>query len=205
MAFIIASLKSLADIARLLLAVLFLLGAPLLSAAEIEVTDPQLVATDDGIVLSADFNIDFNSRLEEAVNKGVTLYFVAEFNLVRPRWYWLDEKLVSQTQTIRLSYHALTRQYRVSTGGLHQSYSSLSEALRVLARLRNWVVIEKSAEKPNDKTPRPGENLLGSLRMRLDINQLPKPFQIAAVGSKEWNLSSEWKNWPLVFPAGEPK
>lgn len=205
MAFIIASLKSLADIARLVLAVLFLFSAPLLSAAEIEVTDPQLVASEDGFVLSADFNIDFNSRLEEAVNKGVTLYFVAEFNLVRPRWYWLDEKLVSQTQTIRLSYHALTRQYRVSTGGLHQSYSSLSEALRVLARLRNWVVIEKSADKPNDKTPRPGESLLGSLRMRLDINQLPKPFQIAAVGSKEWNLSSEWKNWPLVFPAGEAK
>lgn len=205
MAFIIASLKSLADIARLVLAVLFLFSAPLLSAAEIEVTDPQLVASEDGFVLSADFNIDFNSRLEEAVNKGVTLYFVAEFNLVRPRWYWLDEKLVSQTQTIRLSYHALTRQYRVSTGGLHQSYSSLSEALRVLARLRNWVVIEKSADKPNDKTPRPGESLVGSLRMRLDINQLPKPFQIAAVGSKEWNLSSEWKNWPLVFPAGEAK
>jgi len=169
----------------------------LLLAAEIEITNPQIVAGDDGYVLSADFAFELNQRLEEAVTKGVVLFFVAEFELMRPRWYWLDEKVVSRSQTYRLSYHALTRQYRLSTGGLHQSFDSLSEALRVLSRLRNWVVIEKA----ESGIVRPGETYTAALRMRLDINQLPRPFQITALGNKDWNLSSDWKTWQATLPA----
>jgi hypothetical protein len=85
-------------------------------AGEVEIRDPQISLEEEGYVLAADFNLDFNARLEEAVTKGVILYFVTEFELTRPRWYWLDEKVASRTQTFRLSYHALTRQYRLSTG-----------------------------------------------------------------------------------------
>ena len=94
--------------------------------AEIDVSNPQLLAVDDGLAVSADFRFELNPRLEEAVTKGVVLYFVAEFEINRPRWYWLDEKLASRSQTFSLSYHALTRQYRLSTGGLHQSFSMLT-------------------------------------------------------------------------------
>jgi hypothetical protein len=118
--------------------------------------------------------------------------------MTRPRWYWFDEKLVSRSQTYRLSYHALTRQYRLSTGGLHQSFDSLSDALRMLSRLRNWLVIDKDAEKAG---VRPGETYTAALRMRLDINQLPRPFQIAALGNKDWNLASDWKVWQATLPA----
>ena len=98
-----------------LLFALALVFPALLWAAEIEVSNPQVMASEDGYVLSADFKFEFNQRLEEAVTKGVVLYFVAEFELTKPRWYWLEEKAVSRSQTYRLSYHALTRQYRVST------------------------------------------------------------------------------------------
>ncbi|WP_226407037.1 DUF4390 domain-containing protein [Dechloromonas denitrificans] len=165
--------------------------------AEVEISSPQLAAGDDGYSLSADFAFDLNSRLEEAVTKGVVLHFVVDFELARARWYWLDEKLVSRSQTYRLSYHALTRQYRLSTGGLHQSFSSLSDALRVLSRLRNWLVIER-----NDiRTLRAGDPYLAELRLRLDITQLPRPFQISALGNKEWSLNSDWKTWQLVLPS----
>lgn len=167
--------------------------------AQIEVTAPQLVAIDDGYAVSADFALELNPRLEEAVNKGVVLSFQIEFELNKARWYWFDEKLLSRQKDIRLSYHALTRQYRVSSGGLHQSFSSLSEALRVMSRLRNWLVIEKSSEKGNDKL-KVGDAYLGTIRFRHDISQLPKPFQIAAVGSKEWTLASEWKSWQFSLP-----
>lgn len=177
-----------------------LVWAPALAlAAEIEIANPQIVAGDDGYVLSADFGFDLNQRLEEAVTKGVVLHFVAEFELTRPRWYWLDEKVISRSQTYRLSYHALTRQYRLSTGGLHQSFDSLSEALRVLSRLRNWVVIERAAD--GNPVVRPGETYTAALRLRLDINQLPRPFQISALGNKDWNLSSDWKTWQATMPA----
>ena len=160
----------------------------------------QISAGEDGYVLSADFKFELNPRLEEAVTKGVVLYFVADFELSRARWYWLDEKLASRSQTYRLSYHALTRQYRLSTGGLHQSFQTLSEATRVLSRLRNWIVIDK-----NDKSVRPGETYAASLRMRLDVTQLPRPFQISALGNKDWSLASDWKTWSATLaPAALP-
>lgn len=188
---------------RLRVILIFLLLLPVLAwAAEIEIANPQIVAGDDGYVVSADFKFELTPRLEEAVTKGVVLYFVVEFEMTRGRWYWFDEKLVSRSQTHSLSYHALTRQYRLSTGGLHQSFSSLSDALAVLSRLRRWTVIEKG-----DKLIQPGDSYSSALRMRLDFNQLPKPFQISALGNKDWNLSSDWKTWvaSLPLPAAEAK
>ena len=179
-----------------LVAVLAMLPV-LVLAAEIEIANPQITASEDGFVVSADFSFELNERLEEAVTKGVVLYFVTEFEMTRPRWYWLDEKVVSRNQTHRLSFHALTRQYRLSKGGLHQSFDTLSEALRVLSRLRNWVVIDGRAEKP---VVQAGDTYTAALRMRLDINQLPRPFQISALGNKDWSLASEWKVWQATLP-----
>lgn len=193
---ITAALKSAPERLRRWLVALLVVVSGLLLAAEIEIGNPQIVAGDDGYVLSADFNFDLNQRLEEAVTKGVVLYFVTEFELTRPRWYWLDEKVVSRSQTYRLSYHALTRQYRLSTGGLHQSFDSLSEAMRVLSHLRNWVVIEKA----DSHLVRPGDTYAAALRLRLDITQLPRPFQITALGNRDWNLSSDWKTWQATLP-----
>jgi hypothetical protein len=179
-----------------LVAVLAMLPV-LVLAAEIEIANPQITASEDGFVVSADFSFELNERLEEAVTKGVVLYFVTEFEMTRPRWYWLDEKVVSRNQTHRLSFHALTRQYRLSKGGLHQSFDTLSEALGVLSRLRNWGVIDGRAEKP---VVQAGDTYMAALRMRLDINQLPRPFQISALGNKDWSLASEWKVWQATLP-----
>jgi hypothetical protein len=181
---------------RLCRCLLLLAFLPVLGwAAEIEIGAQQLVAAEDGYVLSADFSFELNPRLEETVTRGVVLYFVVDFELSRPRWYWLDEKVLSRSQTYRLSYHALTRQYRLSTGALHQSFSSLSEAMRMLAHLRNWGVADK-----NDKAVRVGEPYLAALRLRLDVTQLPRPFQISALGNRDWSLASEWKTWPVTLP-----
>ena len=196
--FFTAALKNVPERLRGWLLALLAIVPALVLAAEIEIANPQITASEDGYVVAADFSFELNERLEEAVTKGVVLYFVADFEMMRPRWYWFDEKLVSRSQTYRLSYHALTRQYRLSTGGLHQSFDSLSDALRMLSRLRNWLVIDKDAEKAG---VRPGETYTAALRMRLDINQLPRPFQIAALGNKDWNLASDWKVWQATLPA----
>lgn len=198
--------KNWTDLSRLLLVLAGAWLAGLAAAAEIEISEPRLLSVEDGYAVSADFAFEFNQRLEEAVTKGVILYFVVDFELTRPRWYWFDEKVVSRSQTYRLSYHALTRQYRLSTGALHQSFETLSEALRMLARLRNWVVVEKVAAEKGDKPSlKVGETFQAGLRLRLDINQLPKPFQIAALGNRDWTLASDWKTWQLILPAAESK
>jgi len=162
-------------------------------AENIGISHISLEANDDGYALDADFEIDLNARLEDAINKGVALYFEVEFEVTRKRWYWFDERPVSRQLMLRLSYHALTRQYRISRGALHQSFSSLPEALRVLSRVRSWQVLERAEIDAGEYQ--------AALRMRLDVTQLPKPFQVNALTSREWNLASEWRRWPLKIKA----
>jgi len=169
----------------------FLVIALLAQAAEISVRNPQLTASDEGYSLAADFNINFNTRLEEAVNKGVVLYFAADFELSRSRWYWFDEQLVRRSKTFQLSYHALTRQYRLSTGALHQSYATLEDALRVMTHVRDWQVLEKAELKAS-------QSYLAGLRMRLDLTQMAKTFQVSALANRDWNLSSDWLRWTFI-------
>ena len=163
-------------------------------ADDIEVTDARLVATEDGVVLAADFAFDLNPRLAEAVTNGVPLYFAVEFELTRPRWYWFDEKAAAKRLQLRLSYHALSRYYRLSTGVLQQNYPTLEEALNVLRRVRNWQVVDRGAALTD-------ANYDAAVRMRLDVTLLPKPFQLSALTSRDLNLESPWKRFGFRPPA----
>ena len=172
---------------------LLLLASALAGAAEIEVRRAELSAGEESWLLDAEFGIDLGQRLEEVVARGVALYFVAEFELTKGRWYWVDEHVAGRKQTWRLSYNALTRQYRLSSGALRQSFASLDEALRVLGRLREWPVAEKALLKA-------GEPYNAALRLKLDLTQLPKPFQVTAIGNKDWNITAEVKRWSFSPP-----
>jgi hypothetical protein len=178
--------------------------ATIASADEIEISDARLSTTEDGVVLAADFSFDLNARLVEAVTNGVPLYFVVEFELTRPRWYWFDEKAAAKRMQLRLSYHALSRHYRLSTGMLQQNYATLDEALNVLRRVRNWLVVERS-------TALADANYDVAVRMRLDVTLLPKPFQLSAITSRELHLESPWRRFVFrpapasVSPPAEPR
>ena len=178
---------------RLTCAVLFVFAlAPWsLHAEGIQVRSAELEAHIEGYRLNADFDISLTHTLEDALNKGVALYFVTEFELARPRWYWFDQKVVDLRQQFKLSYNALTRQYRLSVGTLFQNYETLEEAVNVMSQLHNRLVAEKDALKINQKYS-------AALRMKLDISQLPKPFQVNALASKDWTLSSDWHRWEVT-------
>jgi len=175
------------------LAALLWLALPV-RADDIEVANARLTATDEGYALDADFEFNLNPRLEDALAKGVPLFFVIEFEAERPRWYWWNERVVQKTLQIRLSYNALTRQYRVSSGGaLSQNFGSLIEAQRAVARVRDWLVLERAQVKPD-------ETFLIALRMRLDLSQMPKPFQVSAITNRDWVLASDWQRWRFTPP-----
>lgn len=144
-----------------------------------------LHARDDGYVLEADFDIGLGVTLEEILNKGVPLNFVLEFELTRPRWYWLNDRVVTFAQPYKLSYNALTRQYRISLGTLYQNFGTLTEAIAFMSRVRNLTVADRSSVRKDN-------TYAATLRLRLDVSQLPRPFQITALGSREWNLGTEW-------------
>jgi hypothetical protein len=174
-----------------MLALALLLAAPFARAEGISVTSAAIEPSEDGWALEAAFDVQFSQRLEEAVNRGVPLYFVVEFELSRPRWYWFDEKPVVLSQTYRISYTPLLRQYRLSVGSVYQNFTRFEEVTRVLSRLRGWHVADKGALKKD-------QVYQASVRMRLDTAQLPKPFQLNAIASRDWALASDWHRWTIV-------
>ena len=189
----VSSMLSCRSLSRFAALAALLLGTAAAAPARadgIDVRKAALVAAEDGYFLEAEFDTALTHTLEEALNKGVPLYFTFEFELIRPRWYWLNEKLVSKRQQYRLGYNALTRQYRVGIGTLYQNFGSLPEALAFLSRVRLRDIVETGALAK-------GNRYTAALRMRLDSSQLPRPFQISAVGSREWSVGSDWHRWAV--------
>lgn len=176
--------------AVLLAMLLLFLVAPLAQAADgVEITQAHLESSEEGVRLSATFAFELNHGLEDAINRGIPLYFTTEVEMTRPRWYWFDEKSISESQTLRLSYNVLTRQYHAAIlGRLQQSFTTLDDALSLIRRPSRWLVAEKAQLKS-------GASYAVAVRMRLDVAQLPKPFQVNAINNADWRLSSDWKTF----------
>lgn len=183
----------------LCLCLFMLQGAGHASAAELE----QLRTTqaDDGIYLSAVVAFEVRPVVEDALSKGIPLFFVAEADIYRDRWYWTDRRVASATRTIRLAFQPLTRRWRVnivaglinSSAGLratlNQNYDSLPEALAAVQRLSRWRIADNSEVEADV-----AHKL--QFRFRLDLSQLPRPFQIGVAGQRDWSISVE-VNEPL--------
>ena len=166
-------------------------AAPSARADTIPVKFAELRIEEGEVLLNAEFEFTFNPTLEEALQRGIPLYFTLDFELTRGRWYWFDEKVGQTALTYRVSYNALTRQYRVSSGLLAQSLGSLEEVERYIGRVTSRPVARADALAK-------GMRYEASIRLRLDVNQLPKPFQVNALASREWTLASDWYRWSFV-------
>jgi len=160
-------------------------------ADDARILSAEVVRGDGGYVLNADIDIELNSRLADAVMRGVSLYFTTELRIERPRWYWLNEVAVDRSLEYRLSYHAITRSYRLSIGTIHQSFDTLEAAVRTMQRVRNWQVAELDQIVA-------GVSHEVALRFQLDTSQLPKLFQVTAVGSRDWKLGTDWMTWTFL-------
>jgi|SRR5689334_12704451 hypothetical protein len=174
-----------------------LLACSLVRANDIEVRDARLRSVEEGLVLDADFAFELTPRLGEALSNGVPLYFRVDFKLTRRRWYWWDETAAEGELQLRLSYHALSRHYRLSTGALQRSFPTLEEALEVLQHLRGWLVVDRTVSFAN-------ADYDAAVRMQLDTALLPKPFQLSALTSRELHLESPWRRFVVHSPQQLP-
>ena len=180
------------------LIIIAFLGAPQLARAEgATIQSAKLEATEDGYQLNAQIELSLTAAMEEAVRKGVPLYFTVEFELSRSRWYWLDQVIVRERRDRRVAFAPLTDQYRITVAGLSQNVASFDDVKRVLSRVRSWNVIDKGRLTP-------GEKYEAAVRFKLDTAQLPKPFQLNVLASKEWSLASDWYRWPIIGGENRP-
>lgn len=168
---------------------LLCLGMSVARAEGVAVDKIDVRISGDGYRIAADFGIELNFVVEQALTHGVPIYFSSEFTLTRPRWYWLDEEVAHSEQSSKLSYNILTRQYRITRGALYQNFDSLEEVLRLFGHQAFPLVPATQLT--------PGTDYEASVRMRLDVTQLPKPLQVNALATRDWDLDSGWHRWTI--------
>ncbi|MES2979185.1 MAG: DUF4390 domain-containing protein [Pseudomonadota bacterium] len=165
-------------------------------ARSAEVVQLRTERTDDGVFLSALISFDIAPAVEDALLKGIPMFFVAEADISRERWYWTDKRVASAARTIRLAYQPLTRRWRINVAAgivssssglrasLNQSYDTLAEALVAVQRLTRWKIAEAGDIDP-------GARHELAFSFRLDLSQLPRPFQIGVAGQRDWTIAAE--------------
>ena len=159
-----------------------------------EISQLQLERNPDGVFVSTTVRFDLPTPVEDALLKGIPMFFVFEADVYRERWYWYDKKLLSAERHMRLAYQPLTRRWRLNlasgpiTSGslglaLNQNFESLPDALAAVRRVSRWKIAEPGELDPDLKYSI-------EVRFRLDVSQLPRPFQIGALGQADWNISA---------------
>jgi hypothetical protein len=149
---------------------------------------------DDELVLHAQTNFELPVAVEDALQKGVALFFVAEVEINRDRWYWYDKRMVLRSRHYKLQYQPLIRKWRLyisadnnqlSEPGMYlpQTFERLPDALSAIGRTSSWRLLSLADLDPD------GRYTL-SYRFKLDTAALPKPLQIGLIGQSDWSLSS---------------
>ncbi len=144
-----------------------------------------------GWSLSAEFDIFLGFKLQEAAERGLPLNFSVDFQLIQQRWYWSDARVVTKSFPISLSYHALTRTYRLQHAEDVLVFSSLNDAIARMSVLSNWLVIRKDQIEM-------GKKYLAKVRFSLNLSEMPKPFQVNALTNSQWDLSSGWVQFDFL-------
>lgn len=209
MVFITHSLKKTAlELLRCLLCLGLMLGPMTLVRAQVvapEVSQFRVERLDEGLYLSASLHFELPDAVEDALLKGVAMFFVAEVTVSQDRWYWLRKKVMSVERHTRLMYQPLTRRWRLSAASgmitnaglsmaLNQTFDSLPEALAAMQRISRWKFADLSSL---DQEPR----YVVEFSFRLDASQLPRPLQIGVLGQSDWALALS-ASQPLTWEGG---
>lgn len=168
-------------------------AGPAVQAAE--VTQLRMERSDESVYLSATVRFELPMVVEDALLKGIPMFFVAEADIYRDRWYWYDKRITTATRTMRLAYQPLTRRWRLNilpgaisvTGlraSLSQNYDTLSEAMAAIQRISRWRIADAAEIDAASR-----HNV--EFRFRLDLSQLPRPFQIGVAGQRDWTIAVE--------------
>ena len=154
------------------------------SAPAIELLTLRLQRADGALSLDFAARIHLSRAVEEALQRGVPVYFTAQAQLLRNRWYWRDERVARVQRTWRLAFQPLTSSWRVGFGGLNQTQATLEEALASLSRLSDWKIADLAQVDPDSRH-------YVEFSFRLDTSQLPGPMQFGLTTQADWTLGVE--------------
>ncbi|MFZ4480091.1 MAG: DUF4390 domain-containing protein [Rhodoferax sp.] len=167
-----------------------------------EISVLRLERDGESVVLTANVKFELSTAVQEALYKGVPMVFVAEIDIFRERWYWTNKKVVNAERHMRLAYQPLTRRWRLNVASgvitqaglavaLNQNFDTLTDALAAVQRLSRWKIADVADLDLEQKHQ-------VEFRFRLDVSQLPRPFQIGTLGQTDWSISVS-SNQPLLL------
>jgi hypothetical protein len=165
------------------LALLLALAFGVARGQGVELATLQLQRAEGALSLEFAARVTLTRSVEEALQRGVPIYFMAEAQLLRNRWYWRDERVARLSRSWRVAYQPLTGTWRVSLGGLYQTFPSLGEALTTASRSSAWKLAELS-QLDSDKS------YYVEFSYKLDTSQLPGPMQFGIGGQGEWAVGA---------------
>jgi hypothetical protein len=170
-------------------------GTPARAEAPVtEISAFRIEREGEAILLTANVKFELSAAVQDALLKGVPMVFVAEADTFRDRWYWTNKRVLSAERHMRLAYQPLTRRWRLNVASglitqaglalaLNQNFDSLSDALAAVQRLSRWKIGDISDQDLEQRH-------YVEFRFRLDMSQLPRPFQIGTLGQTDWNISA---------------
>lgn len=148
-------------------------------------------------LLSADFYVPVSSRMKSVLELGVPISFLLELEIRRARWYWRDKTVSRRSRQYRLSYHPITRRYRLRYSGLSREFFALEQAIAAMSSVRGWpAAASEVLDNETQYTVR--------VRLRLDSERLPGPLQIDVLNNQDWNLKAPWKQFKVI-PTKQPR
>ena len=185
-------LKKFRSVTSALIVLVFAGWSSQLLAEGIVVQSVNLQNREDTYFLNADFNIALKPQVQDALNKGVSLPFVLDFNVINRRWGLWDQMVVETSLPYRLSYNALTRQYQIKDKlrGIDANFDTLDDALEGVGSIRDWAVfnVEQISQDVEYEA---------QVRLRLEASGLPSALQLEALESDKWEVSSPWYRWVM--------
>ena len=161
-----------------------LAGAPRPARAQVELLTLQAQRADGALMIDFATHVTLPRAVEDALQRGVPVYFAAQATLWRSRWYWRDERIARVNRNWRVAYQPLTANWRVGLGGLNQTYATLAEAMAVVTRASQWRLAELSQIDPDSRH-------YVEFSWRLDTSQLPSPMLIGLGGGSDFALGVE--------------
>ncbi len=143
-------------------------------------------------LLNANFNYHFSTEAIEALKHGVPLLILVDIEIRSPRWWWSDATIADLEQGYLLLYHALSESYVVHNlnSGTQNNFVHLKQALAFLSKIKKLPILDANLLNPK-------KEYYLRVRTHLDIESLPAPMRPLAYISNDWQLASDWYEWPL--------
>lgn len=147
----------------------------------------------DGVLsLDARLQLVLSSEALEALDAGVPLTIELQLEMYRQRRFYLDALDVELAVRFELEYRPLSQRYIVRNlnSGNQESFATLYSALNTLGRIQELPIVDANLLR-NDRDYRI------RIRALLNTQQYPAPLRFVFFWRNEWQLKSEWFQWPL--------